>query len=399
MELLVLLFSCLIGVCLCTVVELSDADRGGLLWKAVNYERAMQARHLRDGGLVIGGTDFPFPKGHEWEDDENCAYLTGAYLAALSFRYAVTQEAEAREQAKRCAASLRKLVEVTGTPGYLARWWRPVTDATPMEGGWLAKAWQTNGPYRWLGNPSTDQYTGVLFGYSVYYDLAADDAERRLAAKSVGEMVGRILDAGMKILDLEGKPTSWYDMSPETLQQPVYAPVALHLLKVGFQVTGERRFEDEYRELALQHDYLGRSQKRRGDPEWNYSDDVMAFESYYTTITHEQDPQIRQGLVKALQVNWDDVRQDHRWLFGIFYDALCPGRDGSRMAIEELVDYPSHKITISGRERMPEPVPAWQRSYGWFEFMCDTRMRVVGREEPGVDYLLAYWMARHHGLI
>jgi len=69
------------------------------------------------------------------------------------------------------------------------------------------------------------------------------------------------------------------------------------------------------------------------------------------------------------------------------------------MAIEELVDYPSHKITITGRERMPEPVPAWQRSYGWFEFMCDTRMRVIGSEQPGVDYLLAYWMARHHGLV
>jgi len=380
-------------------VALSEADRGGLLWKADNYERAMQARHLRDGGLVIGGVSFPFPAGHEREDDENAAYLTGAYLASLAFRYAVTREPEAQAQAKRCAASLRKLVEVTGTPGYLARWWRPVSDTAPPETGWLAKAWQTNGPYRWLGNPSTDQYTGVMFGYSVYYDLAADDAERALAARSVGEMIGRILDAGMKILDPAGQPASWYDMSPETLQQPVYAPVALHLLKVAYQVTGEERFERSYRELALEHDYLRRSIKQPGDPQWNRSDDVMAFESWYTTIMHERDPQVRDGLLAALQVNWDDVRADGRWLFGIFYDALRPGSGQSEMALRELVDYPSHKITAKGHERAPEQVPAWQRSYGWFEFMADTQMRVVGSEQPGVDYLLGYWMARYHQLV
>jgi hypothetical protein len=395
----ILLLLCAIGASCWAVVELSEADRGGLLWKAVNYERAMQARHLRDGGLAIGGVEFPFPKPHEQEDDENCAYLTGAYLASLSFRYAVTAEPEAQEQARKSAASLRKLVEVTGTPGYLARWWRPVSDSAPPETGWLAKAWQTNGPYRWLGNPSTDQYTGVLFGYSVYYDLAADEAERKLASRSVGEMVARILDAGMKILDPEGKPTSWYDMSPETLQQPVYAPVALHLLKVAYQTTGEQRFEDEYRRLALQHDYLGRSLKQPGDEDWNRSDDVMAFESWYTTIMHEKDPQIRAGLLKALQVNWDDVRDDGRHLFGVFYDALNPGTGQSAMAIQELVDYPSHKITSRDRERAEHPVPAWQRSYGWFEFMCDPRMRVLGTEQPGIDYLLAYWMARYHGLI
>ena len=77
MEFAALLFLCIIG-CLCAVVELSEVDRGGLSWKAADYERAMQARHLRDGGLVIGGVDFPFPKWHALEDDENSAYLTGA---------------------------------------------------------------------------------------------------------------------------------------------------------------------------------------------------------------------------------------------------------------------------------------------------------------------------------
>ena len=379
---------------------IGEVERGGLLWKAAEYERALQARHLRDGGLVIGGVDFPFPKGHAWEDDENTAYLTGAYLAALAFRYAATGDPEARAQARRCAASLRKLSEVTGCPGYLARWWRPVQEGVnPEEGGWLAKAWQTNGPYRWLGNLSTDQLTGVLFGYSVYYDLAADEPERALVAKHVDEIVGRIVGHGMKVLNPDGTPTTWYDMAPETLQQTVYAPVALHLLKVAYQVTGDRQYEAKYRELALEHDYLGRSIKQPTFDDWNRSDDVMSFESFYTTITHEKDQAIREALLRALSANWEDVKADGRYLFGIFYDALVPGAGQSAQGLAELVDYPSHKIRVKGHVRQDHIVPAWQRSYGWFEFMCDTRSQVVGSEEPGVDYLLAYWMARHHGLV
>jgi len=399
MEFVLSLVLVVIMACACAAAGLSEVDKGGLLWKAANYERAMQARHLRDGGLVIGGVEFPVARGQEREDDENAPYLTGAYLASLSFRYAVTHEPAAQEQAKKCAASLRKLVEVTGSRGYLARWWRPLAKDAPAKEGWLRDSWRTSGSYEWMGNPSVDQYTGVMFGYSVYCDLAADEGEKKLAANSVGEMIGRILDADMRILDPEGKPTSWYDMNPETLQDPVYAPSALHLLKVAYQVTGEKRFEDKYREMALKHDYLKRSIKRRGDHDWNRSDDVMSFESFYTTIMHEKDPEIRKRLVTALHVNWEDVRDDARYLFGIFYDALCPGSSQSQMAIQELVDYPSHKITISDREQADAPVPASQRSYGWFEFMCDTQMRARGGEQAGVDYLLAYWMARYHGLI
>ena len=394
-----LLCICALAACGCAAGALSEVDRGGLLWKAANYERAMQARHLRDGGMVLGGARFPTPLGHEGEDDENSAYLTGAYLASLSFRYAVTGEAEARDQARRCAASLRKLVDVTGCPGYLARWWRPVAEAKPKEVGWLAKAWRTRGKYRWLGNPSTDQYTGVMFGYSVYYDLAADARERRLVGKYVGEMIGRVVEAGMKILDPEGKPTTWYDMSPESLQEPLYSIVALHLLKVAYQTTGQQRFEDKYRELALQRHYLQRAIKQKADEHWNRSDDVMSFESFYTTLQHEQDPALREGLARALQANWENVRADGRHLFGICYDALCPGAGQSAAAIQELVDFPSQKLWVTGREHSGQPVPSWQRVPGWFDFMSDPHQRAVGMEESGVDYLLAYWMARYHGLI
>lgn len=381
-------------------LALTDTDRLGMLWKAAHYEQAMQARHLRDGGLVSGGTTYPFPRKWEEEVDENAPYLTGAYLAALSFRYAVTKDPAAQQQAARCARSLRKLVAITGTPGYLARWYCPVGKTRP-DAGWLEDAWRLSGNYRWLGNPSTDQYTGVLFGYSVYYELAADKTERQLAVKAVRDMVGRMLDADMRILDPQGKKTSWSDMNPATLQEPHYSITALQFLKAAYQITGERRFEDKYRELATKHKYLELAVKPPTDPEdnWNWSDDVMCFEAFYVTLRHERDPAIRAGLRHALDVSWQDVKKDGRHLFGIFYDALVPGARQSAAGLQELADFPADKIHARRDGRSDRPVPVWQRQPGWFDFMSDTYTRVQGFEQSGVDYLLAYWMARYHGLV
>jgi len=399
---LLLLTAFLLALAMCASAAgapgLSEMDRLGLLWKAYHYEQAMQARHLRDGGLVIGGVRYPQPKGWAYEEDENSAYLTGMYLAATSFRYAVTRDPAALAQAKRSARALDTLQAVTGQP-YLARWYRPYAADAQHDDGWLKGAWRRSGDREWLGNTSTDQYTGAMFGYSVYYALAADREERARVAKAVGALVGRVLEGGMRIRDEQDKPTSWSDMSPESMQEPMYALVGLHLLKVAYQVTGERRFEDKYRELCTKHKYLELAVKRDNDWSWNYSDDVMSFEAFYTTISQEKDPAIKQALRHALDVNWKNVHRHGRDLFGVFQEAWNPGDGAGALALQQLVDFPADKIEVSGHERTSTPTPLRERQPGWVEFMNRTRYRVQGTEQSGVDYLLAYWMARYHRIV
>jgi hypothetical protein len=67
-----------------------SADVGRCVWrevedelscKARRFDRAMQQRHERDGGLVIGAVPIPYQPGAEG-NDEHRAYMTGAYLPA-----------------------------------------------------------------------------------------------------------------------------------------------------------------------------------------------------------------------------------------------------------------------------------------------------------------------------
>jgi hypothetical protein len=372
---------------------------GELAWKARRFDRAMQERHVRDGGLAVGGVPIPYQPGAD-ENDENSAYLTGAYLAALSFRYAATKEQSARDEALGCFRAIRKLVAVTGQKGLLARWYETALAPSPDENnGWLKDAWHQSGEYRWLGNVSTDQYCGALFGLGVYYRLAAPEEVRPEVASLVGDMVGRILDAGMVITDVDGKPTTWSNMSPKGLQEPMYALMGLGFLRVAADVTGDERFAREYDRLLNQEDYAARAKPvNRWQSEWNFSDDVMAWEMLYHLLLLEKRPAERAKLASAADGVWGLVKGQKRALFDIVRSVTTDDKAIGDGAVHQLFLMPADKLEVQGRVRASQAVDLDLRPISWFEWVDSPYRSVQGVEWAGVDYLVAYWMARYHGL-
>lgn len=63
--------------------------------------------------------------------------------------------------------------------------------------------------YRWYSDVSVDNFNAVLYGYGVYYDLAADDEQKRFIAKDVDRLMTNLLDNHCQIIDLDGEPTEW----------------------------------------------------------------------------------------------------------------------------------------------------------------------------------------------
>ena len=126
------------------------------------------------------------------------AIWTGHYLAAESYRYAVTQSADALAAVHKALDGVQSLVDVTSPadPDVLARSW------VPQSSPWLGKITTDEGhngmyastyngvPVYWIGNTSRDQYAGVFLGLAVAYDFVADDAVRAQAAA----LVTRLLD-------------------------------------------------------------------------------------------------------------------------------------------------------------------------------------------------------------
>ncbi len=155
-----------------------------------------------------------------------------------SFRYAATRDPRAKSHAKRAFEALRFLQTVTETPGFVARTvipsdWKRMADPniTWTEQEWadnyvhnarekrVEKRWRLSrdGKWLWKGDSSSDEITGHMFGYLFYYDLVAEQAERKVVAEHVANIVDYIIDGGLVMKDIDGKHTRWAVWPPEKL--------------------------------------------------------------------------------------------------------------------------------------------------------------------------------------
>lgn len=395
-------FAAVALICLPKAARCAPSEvEGELVWKARHFDRLAQQYHVRDGGLVAGVVRLPYQRSAD-ESDENGAYLTGAYLAALSFRFAATGEPAARQQAARCFRSVQKLVAVTGGKGLLARWYKVAPAPSPSENeGWLAGHWHQSAEYRWLGNVSVDQYCGALFGLAAYHRLAAPAELRPQVEALVADMVGRILDAGMVITDLDGKPTTWSDMSPTGLQEPMYALMGLGFLRIAAEVTAEKRFAREYDRLLNECDYAARALPTGGRTaaDWNFSDDVMAWEMLYNLLLLERRSEEKARLGRVADAAWELVQGQKRVLFDIIRSATANDAAVGKEAVRQLFLMPAEQMRVEGRERTYPAADLDLRPPSWFQWVDPPYAAIEGERYAGVDYLLAYWMARYHGLV
>lgn len=162
------------------------------------------------GGMV--NTQFrgrPFDEVESYSDLQDSTIWTGTYLAAEAFRYAVTGDPEAKENAARAVRTLDFFLKVTGQPGYIARFAGPLTE--PYEvylGGSCSNTGKqpcysftgSDGkPAFWIGGTSRDQYTGWFFGMGVAHRLIDDPELRALIRTDVKEVIEALRSSRYKI--------------------------------------------------------------------------------------------------------------------------------------------------------------------------------------------------------
>jgi len=197
-----------------------------ILEKAEKFEAAIENRHLIKG-LILPTLVLP-PEGREdlqTGNYENCAIWTGLYVAAQSLKYAATNDPQARAKAKRGLLALHKLQEITGKPGLIARGYKHSREQTADELFFWVKnsdktrqedEWHQAVDYRWLGDPSKSQVFGVAFGYFAFNNFCKPDAqEKEEIGKHLSAIVNGIIDSGLRIIDLDNKPTGHGNYSPK----------------------------------------------------------------------------------------------------------------------------------------------------------------------------------------
>lgn len=403
--------------------------------KAEVFQRDMKARFLLEGQALCK-LMLPTPTrdfaAYNMPDN---AYMTGIYLGAVAMQYAVTKDPGVRAAAKQSIQALHLLCTVSGKPGLLARAAWPKDRPMADDGIWRDSP---DGKHRWRGDVSTDQVDGVLFGFSLAYDLAADENDKTLIARDVAALVGQILADDLRIIDVDGKVTRWGRYFPKYVKyEALNALLWLQALKVAEHVTGESRFTEAYRKYAEDEGYAEISVKARRmlNPltpgAVNHSDDVLFFLGHEPLLRYETDSALRELFLEGFRRAWSGgegfpgLKAEGNPLYAWLAAKYLGDDSGVAAALDTLrwfpLDMKMNQAALAEYQTelgfaydpapgSPEPapgapIPIDRREKTWSAWVQDPYLSPGERrndsplEYNGHDYLLAYWMGRYLGFV
>ncbi|TFH01963.1 MAG: hypothetical protein E4H13_03460 [Calditrichales bacterium] len=361
------------------------------------YDELMRGNHWNEGA-IMQHVIFP-PVGKETPivgSQEDVAGHTAVFLAAYSYRYAVTKDPKVREWANQLMEGLLKLEKVTGVPGVVARsfnktdkpLWHEQTYFFPME--WHQS---TSMPgYRWQGDLSSDKFTDFLYGVGTFWEICADAEYKAKAAGFLDRFMGRCVDYNFKMVDVDNKMTLWGNFCPDLPHQSLNSLEMLAGMKVTYRVTGKERYRAAYQMLIDRYHYDDDAimAKVLWPDEWKTPwDDHLAAKSFDMLMRWEDDPLLKIKYRMSLNRHWHDWKNsDFRNSADVFYHMLYQVLTGETVVGEKC---------IAAIKQMP----GFKRQRLTYTIPTENGMKTMEADEEGnaTTMIRNYWFGRYHGFI
>lgn len=430
------------GAWIATSAGLSRIERVSLTLeqKAARFEEQVRARHCREGYVstcqLASAGDL---ERYTYYASDNDGLWTALYVAAQCFRYAVTGSEEAKRRAWQSTTALLDLERRTPISGFPARALvREGEDIIKSRGEWhRTETWHApgekepgpspDGPWEWKGDTSSDELDGHYFALSIFYDLVADEPQKREIREVVERITDHLIDNDFLLIDLDGQPTRWGVFSPRYLngswepERGLNSLSILSHLRTAHHICGHGRYLDAARELIEEHHYAINTLNQKILPpgDVNHSDDELAFLCYYPLLRYETNPDLRHLYLLSLERSWQIERPERNPLWNFIYGSLtgnpCDVENAARTLGEiplDLVKWPvrnSHRNDIIcapktgrfGEVQCIDPLPADERAG---EKWNSNPYRLDGggdgtSEEDATHFLLPYWLGRYRELL
>ena len=385
-------------------------------------------------------------------NSDNDGLFTGLYCASQCFRYAVTGDKKAKENAKRAVEAMIILTEITGKSGFTARATRHSHEENFLTG--VREEWhicEDNPEMEWLGETSSDEMTGHYFAYGIYYDLVADKKEKEKIAEVVRKITDHILENNFHLCDVDGVPTTWANWEPELLnnddrwfyERGTNSLEILSFLKTTYHVTGDEKYNEVFNMLIKKYHYaMNCIQYKVEDGHVAHIDDQLDFINIYPLLVYTDSEAQKEIFKMGLTHHWQYERVERSPFFNIVYGSTtnnyCDIENAAKSLSEmnlDLIRWPVfnsyRKDIVWDTEQEEMGIPAQLKypveyssrvlvNYDGNQFVCDSgaeefveiNSKVVNRTAtlPGTgdngtrammpyNYLLPYWMGRYHGLI
>lgn len=395
--------------------------------KAAIYDSRILSRQTRHGfvtdPLFSAPGDFSNPK---FKSDDNDGLWTAMYAVGACYEYAVTGSKDALNRALTTTKAVLSLVDVTKIKGYPARSFIVPGEDLPSGGFWIP---YKDGSVTWKSDTSSDELVGHFLLYLIAAKFLPDEEVKARCRKAAADICDYIIENDYYLIDVTGKPTTWGNWNLEyfnTLKG--YADTCLNAaellshIKVAWYLTGEERFEREYKKLAYDLGYadLCVTYYERKNRYINYSDEELAYLAYLPLVLLEEDEHLRSRYKDGMAEWWVNIQRELNPLWTYIYKLMDPESDcdmeGSLWTLRRLpldmfrypIDNTTRKdiniLDESGRHREIQTdsllPPDERRIMKWNgnPFSLRSSGNALS-EEPGTVFTLPYWLGRYYGFI
>ena len=401
------------------------------LRKKVDYYE----RHMEEWGHKrMGFIHTLYKRNGEWirEISDNDGGHTAPYLAGMSFKYAVTGDEKARQEAIESFKAMLWMERITPIDGYVARAiWSESGDQDELAqhgSGGLPAKWHkaSKGDWHWKGDTSSDEIIAHFFAISIFHDLVAKGKEKEMAKEHLTRIASYILENGWVLIGMDGKPTRWGRWNPEYLLRPygymdrgVNGLEALTFMRTAYALTGDEKFEDGYQQLVDWGYRTNTIRQKNVFPPADIApwDDNLAFRSYYTLLRYTDDPVDKSVYLRSLARTWEVKRIEQVPRYNYSYGAITGNDCEQEQSLDHMrawqLDCIGFNYTNSYRADLqtPEGYRAYEngsKAMSPREIAVTRNSRYVMVLDGGQSglrvmepnsFILDYWMGRYHGLI
>ena len=411
--------------------ELGTNELATLRKRADGYIDDLRDRHLV-GGLVasIRYPDKERTSVVRYEALEDSAAWTGLLLAAHAYRYAVTRDDRSVVHDNPSLPAIRdlltgieSLLHATGRPGYLPRFVGRATDPAyakfyatyggedPARPGFGRLAFQGTGTHSdvvWLGGPSRDPYAALNLGFAAVWQFVRNDPKIRERVTAAAVQVIERLQADQWLLD-DGRGNVTFvtpALAAAVLRTgAVVRPdrfAALYVQKtrafLDLPATGLIRYGDSRPGAFTAINLLALSRMETNETR------RLTYQDRLTQLWRDSGPQLN-PLVAACYMSAFYPTPNDFTAQAVLQGVLSQYPDAPRWSAAHDVsgDATVPKIDVGGEKWAQFAQPLDRRPVAPFQWVRSA-YRIGGGEDapvahPGVDYLLAFWMAREASVI
>lgn len=405
--------------------DLQPAQAEELMRRANAYLADLGRYHLVGGQVVsVRFADAERSQAVSYEALDDSATLTGFLIAAHAYRYAVTRSQKAIEDIRGLLDGVETLLNVSGRPGYLARFAARAGDpayakfyaswggADPGRPGLGRLAYPGQGQHAdlvWLGGPSRDAVAALNYGLMTAHLQIREAALRARIAGAMGLILDRLEADQWRMDDGHGNVT--------------FVPPLLRttLLRSGATLTPLRHAKayDEQAKLLLSTPVGSVVQYAEYRPnvftaaclsilcrlEVTDPSRKLLFQDRLTQLWRDGDSHMNAFLATCYATGFERAPNNSALgitLQGTLYDFPDPPRWAPPVD-HAGKPFVQDSLKANGQTWSKFALPVGLRPAGPFLWM-DSPFALQGGVDPlvahsGVDYLLAFWMARDTALV